>query len=46
LPDEYKKLRQTFDTSGNNRIKDIISRYEKEDEYNDGNFDRRERKAY
>jgi hypothetical protein len=29
LPDEYGKLRQTFDTSGNNRIKDIIAKYDK-----------------
>jgi hypothetical protein len=32
LPDEYKRLRQTFDTSDNSRVRDIIARYEKGEE--------------
>jgi hypothetical protein len=31
LPDEYSNLRQTFDTRANNRFKDLITKYENED---------------
>jgi hypothetical protein len=30
LPDEYSSLRQTFDTRANNRVRDIIIKYDTE----------------
>lgn len=31
LPEEYSSLRQTFDTRGNNKIKELIAKYDAEE---------------
>lgn len=31
LPEEFSSLRQTFDTRGNNRIRDLIAKYDTDD---------------
>jgi hypothetical protein len=37
LPEEYSSLRQTFDSRGNNKIKELIAKYDAE-ENNTNNF--------